>query len=59
MRVFGVFGGTYDFCVFLAVPLPLFSTERGRKPSGDLSEDPHPIVILKTERRKGKLSVGG
>ena len=41
-RVVGVFGGTYDFGVFLAVPFPLFSTERGKKPSEDPSEDPHP-----------------
>ena len=47
-RVFGVFGGTYDSGVFLAVPLPLFSTERGRKPSGDPSEDPHPHRHLKS-----------
>ena len=52
-RVFVVFGGTYDFGVFLAVPLPLFSTERWRKPSGDPSEDPHPHRHLETERRKG------
>ena len=57
-RVFGVFGGTYDFGVFLAVPLPLFSTERGRKPSGDPSEDPHPHRHLKTGTPRSLLRFG-
>ena len=43
-----MFGGTYDSGVFLAVPLPLFYTERGRKPSGDPSEDHHPHRHLKS-----------
>ena len=37
-RVFGVFGGTYDFGVFLAVPLPfIFYGKREGEPSGDPS----------------------
>ena len=37
-RVFGVFCGTYDFGVFLAVPLPfIFYGKRGGLPSGDPS----------------------
>ena len=37
-RVFGVFGGTYDFGVFLAVPLPfIFYEKREGEPSGDPS----------------------
>ena len=52
-RVFGVFGGTYDSGVFLAVSLPLFSTERGRKPSGDQSEDPHPHLHSKDRTPEG------
>ena len=35
-RVFGVFDGTYDFGVFLVVPLPfLFYEKREGEPSGD------------------------
>ena len=58
--MFGVFGGTYDFGVFLAVPLPfIFYGKREGEPSGDPSEDPHPHRHLETERRKGELRVGG
>ena len=42
-RVFEVFGGTYDFGVFSAVPLPfIFYGKREGEPNGDPSEDPHP-----------------
>ena len=48
-RVFGVFVGTYDFGVFLAVPLPfIFYGKREGEPSGDPSEDPHPHRHLKS-----------
>ena len=38
---------------FLPCPYPLFSAERGRKPSRDQSEDPHPHRHLETGTPKG------
>ena len=53
-----MFGGTYDFGVFLAVPLPfIFYGKREEAERRPKRRPPPPIVILKTERRKGKLSV--
>ena len=52
--MFGVFGGTYDFGVFIAVPLPfIFYGKREGEPSGDPSEDPHPHRHLETGTPKG------
>ena len=58
--MFVVFGGTFDFGVFLAVPLPfIFYGKREGEPSDDTSEDPHPHRHLETGLPKGLLRVGG
>ena len=59
-RVVCVFGGTSDFGVFLAVPLPfIFYGKMEGEPSGDPSEDPHPHRHLKTGTPRSLLRVGG
>ena len=53
-RVFGVFGGTYDFGVFLAVHLPfIFYGKMEGSRAGTQAKTPTPIANLSPERRVG------